>query len=242
MREEHQNADSLNKKTGTNVLTKFCERLEQNQFNQTEIKEGFSFLDEETYETLPLTRWLDKSGHPIPVHPELLVAKAADIKILSRKVPVPLDQQELSRMNINSISLLDKTVSVTPQAMRMLGGLLERLLTRDDPEWVAAMASPTVSKKVKIMSSRRQHKENERDCRTKIQQLVSSIPQQVLTSNAYKQKQQGNGTQKKTVTFEDQDNEGEEVGRKEQDEWRRTVRIAGEFRIKTGTKKFVRGV
>ena len=36
-------------------------------------------------------------------------------------------------------------------------------MTRDDPEWPAAMSSLTVSEKVKTMSSRRQHKENERD-------------------------------------------------------------------------------
>ena len=64
MRDKHQNADSLSKKT------EFYERLEQKQANQAEIKEGFSFLDKETYEALPLTRWLDKSGHPIPGHPE----------------------------------------------------------------------------------------------------------------------------------------------------------------------------
>ena len=112
MRDKHQNADSLSKKT------EFYERLEQKQANQAEIKAGFSFLDKETYEALPLTRWLDKSGHPIPGHPELPVEKAAEIKILSKKDPVPLDlllrsnlvQQELSRMNINSLSLLDKTV------------------------------------------------------------------------------------------------------------------------------------
>ena len=135
MRDKHQNADSLSKKT------EFYERLEQKQANQAEVKEGFSFLDKETYEALPLTRWLDKSGHPIPRHPELPVEKAAEIKILSREDPVPLDlllrsnlvQQELSRMNINSLSLLDKTVQVTPQVMRMLGGLLEREVTRDTP-------------------------------------------------------------------------------------------------------------
>ena len=168
MRDKHQNADSLSKKT------EFYERLEQKQANQVEIKEGFSFLDKETYEALPLTRWLDKSGHPIPGHPELPVEKAAEIKILSKEDPVPLDlllrsnlvQQELSRMNINSLSLLDKTVQVTPQVMRMLGGVLEREVTRDDPEWTAAVASLTVSEKVKIMPSRRQHEENERDCRT----------------------------------------------------------------------------
>ena len=87
-----------------------------------------------------------------------------------------LVQQELSRMNINSLSLLDKTVQVTPQVMRMLGGLLEREVTRDDPEWISAVASLTIREKLKIMPSRRQHEEKERDCRTIVQQLVSSIP------------------------------------------------------------------
>ena len=111
MSHKHQNADSLSKKT------EFYERLEQKQANQAEIKEGFSFLDKETYEVFPLTRWLVKSGHPIPGHPELPVEKAAEMKILSKKDPVPLDlllrpnlvQQELSRMNINSLSFLDRT-------------------------------------------------------------------------------------------------------------------------------------
>ena len=72
-------------------------------------------------------------------------------------------------------------------------------------------ASLTVCEKVKIMPSRRQHKENERVCRTILQQLVSSIPQNVLTSTSYKRKEQGNDTQKKTVAFEDQDKESAKV-------------------------------
>ena len=213
MRDKHQNADSLSKKT------EFYERLEQKQANKAEIKEGFSFLDKETYKVLPLTRWLDKSGHPIPGHPELPVEKAAEIKILSKKDPVPLDlllrsnlvQQELSRMDINSLSLLDKTVQVTPQVMRMLGGLLVREVTRDDPEWTAAVASLTIREKMKIMPSRRQHEENERDCRTIVQQLVSSIPHEILTSTSYGRKELGSSTRRKTVTFVDQDKEGEKV-------------------------------
>ena len=180
-----QNADSLSKKT------EFFERLEQKQANQAEIKEGFSFLNKETNEALPLTKWLDKSGHPIPGYAELPVEEAAEIKILSKKDPVlhsNLVQQELSRMNINGFSLLNKTAQVTPQEMRMLGGLLEKEVTRDDPEWAAAMASLTVREKVKIMPSRRQHKENERDCRTVVQQLISSITQSVLTRTSSKNK------------------------------------------------------
>ena len=53
MRDKHQSSDSLSKKT------KFYERLEQKQANQAEIKEGFSFVDKETYEALAVTRWLD---------------------------------------------------------------------------------------------------------------------------------------------------------------------------------------
>ena len=96
----------------------------------------------------------------------------------------------------------------------MLGELLEREVTRDDPECAAIMALLTISEKVKIKPSRRQHKENERECRTIVQQLVTSIPRNVLTSTSstsYKRKEQVNGTQRKTVTFEDQDQEGEEV-------------------------------
>ena len=85
MRDKHQNADSLSKKT------EFYQRLEQKQANQAEIKEGFSFLDKQNYEALPLRRWLDKSGHPIPGHPELPVEKAAEINILSQKDPAYLD-------------------------------------------------------------------------------------------------------------------------------------------------------
>ena len=102
-------------------------------------------------------------------------------------------------------------MEVTPQVMRMLGGLLEREVTRDDPEWTAGVVSLTVSEKVKIMPSRRQHKENERDCRTIVQQLVSSKSQEILTSTSYGQKEQGSSKRKKTVTFVDRDKEGKEV-------------------------------
>ena len=75
MRYKHQNADSLSKKI------EFYKRLEQKQANQAEIKEGFSFLDKDTYKVLLLTRWLDKSVSPNPVHLELPVEKTTEIKI-----------------------------------------------------------------------------------------------------------------------------------------------------------------
>ena len=81
LRDKHQNADSLSKKI------EFYERLEQKQANQAEIKKGLSFQNKETYEALPLMRWLDKSGHPIPGHLELPVEKAAKTKNLLKEGP-----------------------------------------------------------------------------------------------------------------------------------------------------------
>ena len=137
-------------------------------------------------------RWLDQSGYPIPGHPELLVEKAAEIHILSMKDMVTLDlllqsnlvQQEHSRMNISII--LDKTVQVAPEVMRMLIGLLDKKSTRDDAECAAAIAWLTGSEKVWIKPSRRQHKEIEGDCRTVVQLLVSSIPHSFLRRKLHK--------------------------------------------------------
>ena len=64
-RDKHQNADRLSKKT------EFYERQEQRGADKPEIKDGFSFMEKERYDSLPLTRWLDKSGKPIEDHPEL---------------------------------------------------------------------------------------------------------------------------------------------------------------------------
>ena len=55
-RDKRQKADSLSKKT------EYYERQEQKEADRPEIKDGFSFMDKETYESLPLLRWLDKSG------------------------------------------------------------------------------------------------------------------------------------------------------------------------------------
>ena len=59
--------------------------MEQKQGNQAEIKEEFSFLDNETFEALPLTRSMYKSRQPKAGIPELPLEKAAEIKIFPKK-------------------------------------------------------------------------------------------------------------------------------------------------------------
>ena len=186
-RDKHQNADSLSKKT------EFYERLEERQVNQAEVKYGFSFLDKETCDKLPLSRWLNKSGHPTPGHPELPVETAADIKILARGEPVPLDllvlsnlvQQELTRLGINSITLLNKTVNVAPDVMGKLRDLLDREVDRNDREWMETMQRFTVTEKAEKRPVIIRGPDVEQDCRTIVNQLVTSMPKDVLLRTSF---------------------------------------------------------
>ena len=77
-RDKHQNADSLSKKA------EFYERQVQRETDRLEIKADF-FMDKEIYDSLPLTRWLDKSGKPIEGHPQLPIELKAK-RILKRKL------------------------------------------------------------------------------------------------------------------------------------------------------------
>ena len=186
-REKHQNADSLSKKTV------YYERLEEKQANQAEIKDGFSFLDKETYDKLSLTRWLDKSGHPIPGHPELPVETAAEIIFLARGELVPLDllvrsnlvQQELTRLCINSIALLNRTVNVAPDFMGKLRDLLDREVDRHDGEWMETMQRLTVTEKTEKRPVIIRGRDVERDCRSIVNQLVTSMPKDVLLRTSF---------------------------------------------------------
>ena len=186
-RDKHQNADSLSKKTD------FYERLEEKQANQAQIKDEFSFLDKETYDKLPLTRWLDKSGHPIPGHPELLVKMAAEIKVLARGDPVPLDllvrsnlvQQELTRLGINSIVLLNRTVNKAPDVMGKLHDLLDREVDRHDREWLETIQRLTVTERTEKRQVTIRSRDVERDCRSIVNQLVNSMPKHVLLRTSF---------------------------------------------------------
>ena len=186
-RDKHQNADSLSKKT------ELYERLEEKQANQSEIKDGFSFLDKETYDKLPLSRWLDKSGHPIPRHPDLPVETAAEIKVLTRGEPVPLDllvrsilvQQELTRLGINRIALLNRTVNVAPDVMGKLRDLLDREMDKHDREWMETMQRLTVTERTEKRPVSIRSRGVERDCRSIVNQLVSSMPKEVLLRTSF---------------------------------------------------------
>ena len=83
------------------------------------------------------------------------VEMAAEIKTLAKGDPIPLDllvrsnlvQQELTRLGINSIALLNKTVNVAPDVMLKLRDLLDREVERHDHECMETMQRLTIIEK-----------------------------------------------------------------------------------------------
>ena len=83
-RDKHQNADSFSKET------ELYERQEQREADRVKIKDGFSFMDKQMYDNLPLTRWPEKTGQPIEEYPEL-PTEHQEKAILKRNSGMPME-------------------------------------------------------------------------------------------------------------------------------------------------------
>ena len=118
---------------------------------------------------------------------------AAEIKVLARGEPVPLDllvrsnlvQQELTRLGINSIALLNRTVNVAPDVMGKLRDLLDREVDRHDCEWMETMQRLTVTEKTEKRPVVIRGRDVERDCRSIVNQLMTSMPKDVLLRTSF---------------------------------------------------------
>ena len=113
---------------------------------------------------------------------------AAEIKVLARGEPLPLHllvrsnlvQQELTRLGINSIALLDRTMNVAPDVMGKLRDLPNRELDRHDREWMEAMQRLTVTERTEKRPVTIRSRGVQRDCRSIVNQLLNSMPKDVL--------------------------------------------------------------
>ena len=116
---------------------------------------------------------------------------AAEFKVLARGEPVPLDllvrinlvQQELTRLGINSIALLDRTVNLAPDVMGKLRGLLDSEVDRHDRDWMETMQRLTVTERTEKRPVTIRSRRVERDCRSIVNQLSNSMPKDVLLRN-----------------------------------------------------------
>ena len=123
-RDKHQNADSLRKNT------EFYERQEQREANKPVIKDGLSFMDKETYDRLPLTRWLDKSVKPIEDYPEL-PEERPERTILKRNRGMPMEVKLKSKLVRETLKAkgydLNQVETGSAKIGEDLRGLLENL-------------------------------------------------------------------------------------------------------------------
>ena len=92
-----------------------------------------------------------------------------------------LVQQELTRMGINSIALLN----VAPDVMLKLRDLLVREVERHDHEWMETMQRLTMTERTEKRPVTIRSRDVVRDCRSIVNQLVSSMPKGVLLTTSY---------------------------------------------------------
>ena len=110
-----------------------------------------------------------------------------------------LVQQELTRLGINSMALLNRTVNVAPDVMGKLRDLLDREVDRHDHEWMENMQRLTVTERTEKGPVSVRSRGVERDCRSIVNQLVSSMPKEVLLRTSFT----GHGTVNQTQAIEE---------------------------------------
>ena len=185
--DKHQNADSLSKKT------EFYERQEQREANRPEIKEGFSFMDKETYDSLPLTRWLDKSGKPIQDHPELpkeplektILKKTRGMPIgIMLKSKIVRDTLKAKGYDLNQVETGEAPID--EDLMRLLDKLADDKPViegkgKGEPEFTILRRSDTVGGENSLGESNPDGKEI-------VQSLVDEIPDDLLERTRVRKK------------------------------------------------------
>ena len=88
-------------------------------------------------------------------------------------------------MGINSIALLERTMKVAPDVMGKLRDLLDREVDRHNREWMETMQRLTVTEKTEKRPVIIRGRDVERDCRSIVNQLVTSIPKDVLLRTSF---------------------------------------------------------
>ena len=192
-RDKHQNADSLSKKT------EFYERQEQREADRPEIKDGFSFMDKETYDSLPLTRWLDKSGKPIEDHPEL-PKEPPEKTILkkSRRIPIEIIlKSKIVRETLKAKGYdLNQVEAGTAQIDDDLMRLLEKL--SDDKPVIQEKGQEepevTILRRKETVNNTDSSRGSVTDSKDVVRSLVDKIPENILEQTKVR---------KKKVTFKE---------------------------------------
>ena len=182
--------DSLSKKT------EFYERQEQREADRPEIKDGFSFMDKETYDSLPLTRWLDKSGKPIEDHPEL-PKETPEKTILKKKRGMPIEIMLKSKIVRETLKAKGYDLNQVETGEAQMDDDLKRLLGKlaDDKPVIQENSKEepevTILRKSGIVSDGSTSKVTNTDRKEVVQSLVEKIPAGLLEQTRVRKKEIG---------------------------------------------------
>ena len=133
--------------------------------------------------------------------------------IRSRLVRSNLVEQELTRLGINSIALLNKMANGASDVMLKLRDLLDREVERHDHEWMETKQRLTITGRTEKRPVTIQSRDVVRDCRSIVNQLVNSMPKDVLLRISYKEHREATNVQ---ITEEDRVKSKSSVTRKVQ--------------------------
>ena len=194
-RDKHQNADSLSKKT------EFYERQEQREADRPEIKDGFSFMDKETYDSLPLTRWLDKSGKPIEDHPEL-PKEPPEKTILRKSKRIPIEiilkskivKETLKAKGYDLNQVEAGTAQIDDDLMRLLEKLSDDKPVIQGTEKGTEKPEFTILRRKETVNDTDSSRGSVTDSKDVVRSLVDKIPEDILEQTRVR---------KKTVTFKE---------------------------------------
>ena len=218
-RDKHENADSLSKKT------EFYKRQEQRKADKPEIKDGFSFMDKETYDILPLMRWLDKSRKPIEDHLEL-PEELPERTILKKNGGMPMDVMLKSKIVSETLKAKSYDLKQVEAGSAKIGedlrGLLESLADERPVVQTNDRDKPEVStlRRGEAAYGEDSLKEKQLDGKGFVQSLVEKIPEEI---------QRRTMVRKKKVTFNETDEHlvlGQESG-----EWATSEEDADEEKL-----------
>ena len=186
--DKHQNADSLSKKK------EFYERQEQKlEADRPEIKDGFSFMDKKTYDSLPLTRWLDKSGKPIEDHPEL-PNERPEKTILKKFQKLPMVIMIKSKILRETLKAKGYNLSQVETGRAEIDEDLRRLLEKmaDNKPVVKEKGKEepevTILRRNDTDGSEDSLKEKKTDGKELLQSLVERIPEDILERTMVRKK------------------------------------------------------
>ena len=179
--------------------TEFYERQEQREADRPEIKDGFSFMDKETYDSLPLTRWLDKSGKPIEDHPEL-PKEPPEKTILKKSKRIPIEIILKSKIVKETLKAkgydLNQVEAGTAQIDDDLMRLLEKL--SDDKPVIQEKGQEepevTILRRKETVNDTDSSRGSVTDSKDVVRSLVDKIPENILEQTKVR---------KKKVTFKE---------------------------------------